>query len=110
MRDFLYRLLVASDATMRYFFQVVPIVALVGLLYLVISLLRCRKTGNRFSKREIINFLFICYLTGLLSLILVPNHFWTAIWFYLFNGFPGCEIGPMFVLNFNLVPTVVYSI
>lgn len=26
MRDFLYRLLVASDATMRYFFQVVPIV------------------------------------------------------------------------------------
>ena len=95
---------------MRYFFQVVPIVALVGLLYLLISLLRCKKTGNRFSKREIIYFLFICYLTGLVSLILVPNHFWTAIWFYLFNGFSGCEIGPMFVPNFNLVPTVVYYI
>ena len=110
MRDFLYRLLVASNATMRYFFQVVPMVALVGLLYLVISLLRCRKTGNRFSKQVIINFLFVCYLTGLISLILVPNHFWTAIWFYLFNGFPGCEIGPMFVMNFNLVQTVVYYI
>lgn len=104
----MYHLLVASDSPLRYLFQVIPIVVLVGGIYLVRCIRRCRKTRKRFSTQEIVNVLFVCYLTGLIALTLVPNKLWTAMWFYIFNGYPGCEIGPLFVPNFNFIPTIVY--
>lgn len=110
MRNLMYRLLVASDSTFRYLFQVIPIVIFVGAIYLVTCFCRCKSNGNRLSKHEVIKFFFVCYLTGLISLILVPNHFWTAMWFYLFNGYPGCEIGPLLVPNFNLIPVFIQYI
>ena len=48
---------------------------------------------------------FVCYLTGLINLVLVPRNFWTYIWFYLYNGYSGGELDPLFSGNFNLVPT-----
>lgn len=107
MHNLMYRLLVASDSTLRYLFQVIPIVIVVGAIYLVTCFCRYKNNGIRFSKHTVINFFFVCYLTGLISLILVPNHLWTAVWFYLFNGFPGCEIGPLLVPNFNFIPIFV---
>lgn len=52
-------------------------------------------------------FLFVCYLTGLVALVLTPQNLWTAMWFFLFYGFPGCSIGPLFVANFHFTPTIL---
>ena len=41
----------------------------------------------------------------LTNLVLVPRNFWTYIWFYLYNGYSGGELDPLFSGNFNLVPT-----
>lgn len=46
-------------------------------------------------------------MTGLINLILVPNNLWTYIWFYLRNGYSGCELDPLFSGGVNLVPTLI---
>jgi putative ABC transport system permease protein len=88
------------------FLQVVPITFLVGLVYAIYRLVKIRKRELSVSwGAEIMRWLFVCYLTGLINLVLVPRNFWTYIWFYLYNGYSGGELDPLFSGNFNLVPT-----
>ena len=90
-----------------YFIQVLPVTAVVGVIYGIIRFRQCKNKGIPFSWKEIVFFLFVCYLTGLVALVLSPQNLWTAMWFYLFYGFPGSHIGPLFVFDFNFTPTIL---
>lgn len=105
MFDGLYAV-VMSGSLIGIFLQVVPITSLVGLVYAIYRLVKIRKRELSVSwGAEIMRWLFVCYLTGLINLALVPRNFWTYIWFYLYNGYSGGELDPLFSGNFNLVPT-----
>ena len=101
----MYQLLM-NGSTVGLLFQVIPVVLVVGGIYALSRFSLCRRKGEHFSHQKIIDCLFVCYLTGLISLILVPNNLWTALWFYIYNGYPGCIIGPLLVPNFNFTPTI----
>ena len=95
---------------MSLFFQVVPITLLVGAVYGIFRYRYLKKQGNAVQwGREVVKGLFVCYLTGLINLILVPNNFWGSIWYYLFTGRPGGSMGKLFVWSCNLVPSF-YSV
>lgn len=105
MFDSIYQTMM-SGSILGLFLQVVPITCLVGVIYAVIRYAVIKKQSCTVVwSSEIMRLLFVCYLTGLISLILVPNNLWTYIWFYLRNGYPGCEIDPLFSGGFNFIPT-----
>ena len=92
MFDGLYAV-VMSGSLIGIFLQVVPITFLVGLVYAIYRLVKIRKRELSVSwGAEIMRWLFVCYLTGLINLVLVPRNFWTYIWFYLYNGYSGGEL------------------
>ena len=102
----MYNLLM-GHSVIGQFFQVVPITCLAAAVYTVIRYRQVKKQEQRICwGKEAVRLLFVCYLTGLINLVLVPNNFWTAIWFYLFNGYSGTTVGSLFTLEWNLVPTV----
>lgn len=96
-----------TDTPLSYFIQVLPVAAVVGVIYGIIRFMWCKNKGISFSWKEIVRFLFVCYLTGLVALVLTPQNLWTAMWFYLFYGFPGTNIGPLFVASFHFTPTIL---
>ncbi len=105
MFDSIYQTMM-SGSILGLFLQVVPITCLVGIIYAVIRYAAIKKKSCSIVwSSEIMRLLFVCYLTGLVNLILVPNNLWTYIWFYLRNGYPGGEIDPLFSGGFNFVPT-----
>lgn len=99
--------LLLSDSILGMFLQVVPITCLVGLIYAILRI-RYIKGKGRVPRwgTEVLRLLFVCYLTGLVNLTLVPNNLWTAIWYKLFHGGQGCVVGPLFTMDVNLVPTL----
>lgn len=102
----LYSLL-NSGSVLSLFLQVIPITLLVGVIYAVYRCIRIKKHGNTVSwSTEIMRWLFVCYLTGLISLILVPANLWMCIWANVFVGYSHSEI-VFFSGDFNLVPTVI---
>ena len=104
MFDSIYRTMM-SGSILGLFLQVVPITCLVGVIYAAIRYTVIKKQSYAVVwSCEIIRLLFVCYLTGLINLVLVPNNLWTYIWFYLRNGYSGCEIDPLFSGCFNFVP------
>lgn len=98
-----------TSATMiGYFVGVLPITCIVGILYALFRYVYLVKKQIK-SKRstEIIRFLFVCYLTGLFNLLIVPLGIWTNIFDGIFFGWWE-EMKPLFQLgDVNLVPTLV---
>ena len=102
----LYSLL-NSGSVLSLFLQVIPITLLVGVIYAVYRCVRIKNHGNTVSwGTEIMRWLFVCYLTGLINLILVPANLWMFIWANVFVGYSHSEI-VFFSGDFNLVPTVI---
>ena len=101
----LYSLL-NSGSVLSLFLQVIPITLLVGVIYAVYRCIRIKKHGKIVSwGTEIMRWLFVCYLTGLINLILVPANLWMFIWANVFVGYSHSEL-VFFSGDFNLVPTV----
>lgn len=95
-----------SGSVFSLFFQVVPITLLVGAVYAVYRCIRIKRLGSTVSwGREIMRWLFVCYLTGLVNLILVPANLWMFIWANICIGYSHSEI-TFFSGDFNLVPTI----
>ena len=95
-----------SGSVLSLFLQVIPITLLVGVIYAVYRCIRIKKHGKIVSwGTEIMRWLFVCYLTGLINLILVPANLWMCIWANVFVGYSHSEI-VFFSGDFNLVPTV----
>ncbi len=92
---------------MGAFLEVVPITLLVGVIYAVYRFVRMKRRGTPVSWGiESIRCLFVCYLTGLMNLVLVPSNFWSHIWFYVRNGYPAGEVLGWFSGGFNFVPAL----
>lgn len=107
MSDSIYKLMM-SGTLLGQFMQIVPITCLVGIVYAVFRFAKIKSTHLNFTlQRELIYLLFVCYITGLINLVLVPANLWTYIWFYLRNGYSGCELDPLFSGGFNLVPMLI---
>jgi glycopeptide antibiotics resistance protein len=101
----LYSLL-NSGSVLSLFLQVIPITLLVGVIYAVCRCIRIKKRGSTVSwGTEIMRWLFVCYLMGLINLILVPANLWMLIWENVFVGYSHSEL-VFFTGDFNLVPTV----
>lgn len=106
MMKALYRIM-NSGSTLGSLMQVVPITLLVGILYAACRCIRHAKRGSSICwGTEIIRWLFVCYLTGLVNLILVPANFWMTIWANLCLGYSHSEI-VLFSGEFNLMPTLI---
>lgn len=102
----MYQLFV-SGGVMGLFLQVVPIACLVGFIYAVYRCMRIKI--QRLSVvwgNEIVRWLFVCYLTGLINLTLVPSNLWSNIWAQIYLGYSQSEI-TFFSGGFNFVPTII---
>lgn len=71
------RMIMGSGSVLGYFLQALPIACLAGIVYLVIRtvMLRKRKVPVRWGM-ELLRLVFVCYLTGLISLVILPANFW----------------------------------
>ena len=107
MFDSIYQIM-KSGSVIGMFLEVVPITCLVGLIYAIYRFAKIKK--HKLSVvwgTEIMRWLFVCYLTGLINLILVPSNLWGCIWFFLKNGYKGADLYPLFSGSFNFVPTLI---
>ena len=98
-----------NDASVwAYFLQTLPISLIAGIIYAVVRFVkRKRKDCPIRLLDETIKLLFVCYLTGLISLVVLPANFWLHIYDGIFLGWWN-EMPPIFSFGgFNLVPTII---
>ena len=102
------RMIMGSGSVLGHFLQALPAACLAGLLYLLLAALRAKKGGKPAAAGKIVlNALFVCYLTGLFSLVILPANFWLRIFDGLFLG-QWRGMGPLFSYGgFNTVPAFV---
>lgn len=99
--------LMNSGSIIGLFLQVLPIALAVGIAYAVYRIVSVKKHGETLCLgREIMRWLFVCYLTGLVNLTLVPANMWISIWARLIVGYSDVSIA-LFSGEFNLVPSFV---
>ncbi len=95
-----------SGSVFGLFLQVVPITCLSGLIYAVFRFVFIKKRRAPVKwGAEIMRWFFVCYITGLVNLILVPSNLWTYIWANIFVGYSHNEI-TFFSGEFNFVPAL----
>lgn len=97
-----------SGTILGYFLQAVPITILVGIVYAILRLLFLKRKKRHIEwLPEVMRLLFVCYLTGLCSLVILPANFWL----HFFDGilFGWWEyMGDFFRLGeINLIPTIL---
>lgn len=104
----LFRMEMNSGTILGYFLQAVPVTVVVGTLYTVFRLNFLKRRNRHIGwLTELMRLLFVCYLTGLCSLVILPQNFWLEVFDGIFFGWWG-EMGSFF--NFgevNLIPTIV---
>ena len=91
-----------------YFLQAVPVALAAGIGYAVFRFLYVRRRRRLIQwPSEVMGLLFVCYLTGLCSLVILPANFWLHVYDGIFLGWWE-ELGPVFRLGeVNLVPVLV---
>lgn len=106
-----FRSVMNSGSIPGYFFQAIPITVFVGILYALIRAISIkRKNRNADWPREIVKWLFVCYLTGLISLVILPANFWLSFFDGVFYGWWD-ELLPFFEFGgFNFVPSVIRAL
>lgn len=103
-----FRMEMNSGTILGYFLQAVPITIVVGILYAVCRLVFLKqRNGNIVWMSETMRLLFVCYLTKLCSLVILPIGFWLDVFDGIFFGWWE-EMVPFFKLGeINLMPTIV---
>lgn len=106
-----FRSIMNSGSVLGYFFQAVPITCIVGIIYVIIRVVIVKRNRLKVEwLQEMMKLLFTCYLTGLISLVVLPANFWL----YFFGGvFLGWweEMFPIFSFGgFNLVPSLIKAL
>lgn len=100
--------LLLSDSVVGLFLQVLPVSLLVGLVFSAVRLHRQKKQRRSVSRnRELLLFLFVCYVTGLANLVLVPANFWSSFWYRICTGVSVWDLPALFSGRFNFLPTFV---
>ena len=93
-----------NNYMLETFLNVVPITIIVGIIYVIYRIIKIKK--NKLSVNyfyEIVKFIFVCYLTGLINLVLVPSNLWSHFWFYVKNGYSTGDSLGWFSGSFNFV-------
>lgn len=100
-----------SGSVLGYFFQAVPITCFVGIVYLIIRVVIVKRNKLKVEwLKEIKKLLFTCYLTGLISLVVLPANFWLSFFDGLLLG-RWDEMLPIFSFGgFNLVPSLIKAL
>ena len=99
--------LLLGSSIINDFFQVLPITIFICLIYITIRIIylnRKKLTINK--KEEILCVLFLCYLSVLFNLVLVPPNFWHKIWNLILNGTNENLFSGLGEFTFNLIPTI----
>lgn len=100
--------LLLSDSVVGLFLQVLPVSLLAGLVFSAVRLHRQKKPRRSVSRnRELLLFLFVCYVTGLANLVLVPANFWSGFWYRICTGVSVWDLPALFSGGFNFLPTFV---
>ncbi len=105
------RAIMNSGSVLGYFFQAVPITCFVGIVYLIIRVVTVKRNKLKVEwLKEIMKLLFTCYLTGLISLVVLPANFWLSFFDGIFLGWWD-EMLPIFSFGeFNLVPSFIKAL
>ena len=105
------RSIMNSGSVLGYFFQAVPITCVVGIIYVIIRVVIIKRNNLTVEwLKEIMRLLFSCYLTGLISLVILPANFWLDFFDGVFLGWWD-EMLPIFSFGgFNLVPSLIKAL
>ncbi len=105
------RSIMNSGSVLGYFFQAVPITCVVGIIYVIIRVVIIKRNNLTVEwLKEIMRLLFSCYLTGLISLVVLPANFWLDFFDGVFLGWWD-EMLPIFSFGgFNLVPSLIKAL
>ncbi len=97
-----------SGSVMGYFLQALPVAIFVGILYIVIRTVFLKKQNRQIQGlSEVLRVLFVCYLTGLVSLVVLPANFWLCIYDEIFFGWWDGLRERFHIGDVNLVPSVI---
>ena len=105
------RSIMNSGSVLGYFFQAVPITCVVGIIYVIIRVVIIKRNNLTIEwLKEIMRLLFSCYLTGLISLVVLPANFWLSFFDGILLGWWD-EMLPIFSFGgFNLVPSLIKAL
>lgn len=102
--------LLLGDSIINQFAQIIPIVLFIGLVYIIFRINYTKKKNIKFNyKQEIVYLIFVCYITDLLNLVLLPQNFWINVWQYIYYGFSENPFEGMFEFEYNVIP-ILYKI
>lgn len=97
-----------SGSVMGYFLQALPVAIFVGILYVVIRIAFLKKQNRQIQwLSELLRVLFVCYLTGLVSLVVLPANFWLCFYDGIFFGWWDGLREQLHIGDVNLVPSVI---
>lgn len=97
-----------SGSVMGYFLQALPVAIFVGILYIVIRTVFLKKQNRQIQGlSEVLRVLFVCYLTGLVSLVVLPANFWLCFYDGVFFGWWDGLRERFHIGDVNLVPSVI---
>ena len=106
-----FRSIMNSGSVMGYFLQALPVVILVGILYVVIRIAFLKKQNRQIQwLSELLRVLFVCYLTGFVSLVVLPANFWLCFYDGIFFGWWDGLREQLHIGDVNLVPSVIKSL
>lgn len=97
-----------SGSVMGYFLQALPVAVLAGILYIVIRTVFLKKQNRQIQGlSEVLRVLFVCYLTGLVSLVVLPANFWLCFYDGVFFGWWDGLRERFHIGDVNLVSSVI---
>lgn len=104
----LFRMEMNSGSILGYFLEAVPITIVVGIVYAVLRFVFLKQRKRRIVwPTEVMRLLFVCYLTGLCSLVILPANFWLHVYDGIFFGWWE-YMGSFFSFGeINLIPMIV---
>ncbi len=106
-----FRSIMNSGSVMGYFLQALPVAIFVGILYVVIRITFLKKQNRQIQwLSELLRVLFVCYLTGLVSLVVLPANFWLCFYDGIFFGWWDGLREQLHIGDVNLVPSVIKSL
>ncbi len=102
-----FRMEMNSGSILGYFLQALPAALAMGIVFFVIRFVLLKKRNRKISLLElVVQTVFVCYLTGLFSLVVLPANFWLNVFDGIFLG--RWEKTEIFHFGeINLVPSLI---
>lgn len=88
------------DTYSGYFIEVIPLAVIIAAIYGVI---RFREDRTTPASRKVFSCLFVCYMVGLVELVLLLDVM-RYVWFWILYHMDGGNAPRFFDLTFNLIP------